>query len=148
MPVKTIYLDTCCLQRPLDNQMQARIRVETEAVLAILVSVQMGELNMLSSDALEYEINRIPDSQRKSETQSLLSLASKRLVISQSIEDMAENFEKQGISPMDAIHLAIASEYKADFFVTTDDSLLNKAKQIKLSCNVVSILEFLQEIDP
>ena len=26
-----IYLDTCCLQRPLDDQTQPRIRVETEA---------------------------------------------------------------------------------------------------------------------
>jgi len=31
-----LYLDTCCLQRPLDDQRQARIRLETEAILALL----------------------------------------------------------------------------------------------------------------
>jgi len=31
-----LYLDTCCLQRPLDDQRQARIRLEAEAILALL----------------------------------------------------------------------------------------------------------------
>ena len=39
-----IYLDCCCLQRPLDDQTQPRIKVEAEAVLAILSSVQAGEV--------------------------------------------------------------------------------------------------------
>ena len=31
-----VYLDTCSLQRPLDDQTQIRIRLEAEAVLAII----------------------------------------------------------------------------------------------------------------
>jgi hypothetical protein len=31
-----IYLDVCCLNRPFDNQVQDRVRLEAEAVLAIL----------------------------------------------------------------------------------------------------------------
>ena len=32
-----IYFDTCCLNRPFDDQTQTRIRLEAEAVLAILM---------------------------------------------------------------------------------------------------------------
>jgi hypothetical protein len=33
-----IYLDMCCLKRPFDDQSQPRIRLETEAVLALLAA--------------------------------------------------------------------------------------------------------------
>ena len=51
-----IYLDNCCLQRPFDDQTQPRIRVETEAVFAVLAVIQAGEHSLLSSEALEYEV--------------------------------------------------------------------------------------------
>jgi len=47
-----IYIDTCCLQRPLDDQSQARIRVETEALFAVLASVHAGHFQLLNSSAL------------------------------------------------------------------------------------------------
>lgn len=53
-----LYLDNCCLQRPLDDQTQPRIRVETEAVFAILATVQGGEQTLLNSEALEYEVTK------------------------------------------------------------------------------------------
>jgi len=77
-----IYLDTCCLQRPLDDQTQPRIRVETEAVFAILASVQDGGVTLLTSEALEFEIGRIPDEQRRKEAMAILTLAGERLTLS------------------------------------------------------------------
>ena len=41
-----IYLDMCCLKRPFDDQSQPRIRLETEAVLALLTA---------ESDAIRFE---------------------------------------------------------------------------------------------
>jgi hypothetical protein len=38
-----IYLDTCCLNRPFDDQTQERIRLESEAMLAILSRIEKGE---------------------------------------------------------------------------------------------------------
>ena len=71
-----IYLDNCCLQRPLDNQTHPRIRVETEAVLSVLAAVQAKEISLLSSEALLYEIGHIPDETRRTEVLAVLSLAS------------------------------------------------------------------------
>jgi hypothetical protein len=50
-----IYLDVCCLSRLTDNQSQARIREEAEAIERVLARVRMGLVDMISSEALEGE---------------------------------------------------------------------------------------------
>jgi hypothetical protein len=37
-----VYLDACCLNRPFDDRSQDRIRLEAEAVLAIIERVETG----------------------------------------------------------------------------------------------------------
>ncbi len=142
-----VYFDTCCLQRPLDDQRQPRIKVETEAVLAMLNAVQSGDLIMLSSEALEYEIGRIPDETRRNEVLAILALAKERLVISDETVILAESMEKHGISPMDAVHLALASKARTDFFASCDDKLLKKARGINiLECKAISVLNLISEV--
>ena len=143
-----IYLDACCLQRPFDDQTQPRIRVESEAVLAILAAVQSGEVTLLNSEALEFEISRIPDEQRLAEGLAVLSLATERLIVDAGSETLAVALEKSGLNAMDALHLALASVAEADFFATTDDKLLRKAKtHAGISCKPVSILELASEVN-
>jgi predicted nucleic acid-binding protein len=142
-----IYLDTCCLQRPLDDQTQPRIRVETEAVFAILASVQAGAVQLLTSEVLEFEISRIPDEQRRLEATAILTLASERLFLSEAAELLAQSFAQTGLSAMDSLHVAVAAAARANFFVTTDDKLLRRAKLISsLAVVPVSILELITEI--
>lgn len=142
-----IYLDCCCLQRPLDDQRQPRIKVEAEAVLAVLAAVHAGEITLLGSEALEYEMMRIPDEQRREEAMAVLSLAGERLEVSETVEAFAESLECRGISPMDAVHLALASTARADFFTTCDDRLLRKAQDLpELACRVVSVFGLVSEV--
>ena len=84
-----LYLDNCCLQRPHDDQTQPRIRVETEAVFAVLATVQAGEQSLLGSEALEYEVSRIPDETRRNEVLAVLALASERLQLTDAVEALA-----------------------------------------------------------
>nr|VFK11339.1 MAG: hypothetical protein BECKLPF1236A_GA0070988_1005215 [Candidatus Kentron sp. LPFa]VFK29956.1 MAG: hypothetical protein BECKLPF1236C_GA0070990_100997 [Candidatus Kentron sp. LPFa] len=44
-----IYLDTCCIQRPLDDRLQPRIDLEAEAILAVLDLIESGAVRLLSS---------------------------------------------------------------------------------------------------
>ena len=142
-----IYLDNCCLQRPLDDQTQPRIRVETEAAFAVLATVQAGEHSLLGSEALEYEVSRIPDEARRNEVFAVLALASERLLLTDSVEALALTFEQSGLRAMDAIHLALASTAKADFFCTCDDRLFQKAKALPgLSCKVTTLLGLVPEV--
>ena len=142
-----LYLDNCCLQRPLDDQTQPRIRVETEAVFAVLATIQGGEQTLLSSEALDYEVSRIPDEARRREVFGVLALASERLQLSEISEALALALEQHGLSAMDAVHLALASIAKADFFCTCDDRLFRKAKTISgLSCKVTTLLALIPEV--
>lgn len=142
-----IYLDSCTIQRPLDDQTQPRIRVETEAVMAVLMAADAGDVVLLNSEALEYETARIPNAQRRTEADAILALARERLEISDEAEALALILENGGISPMDALHLALASTARADCFVTCDDKLLRKASVLtNIHCRVVSVLNLFAEI--
>ena len=55
-----IYLDTCCLNRPFDNQNDARISLETEAIKTILNRCEQGEWHLINSEVLELEIYKTP----------------------------------------------------------------------------------------
>lgn len=142
-----IYLDNCCLQRPLDDQTQPRIRVEAEAVLAILTSVQAGNLSLVNSEALEYEASRVPDEMRRNEVMAMLALANERLEINDQVEALAMLLESRGIHPMDAVHLALATNARVDYFATCDDKLIRKSQMLSdLTCRVVPLLALLPEV--
>jgi predicted nucleic acid-binding protein len=142
-----IYLDVCSLQRPLDNRSQPRINVEAEAVLTILELVESGSLELLSSEALQFEVDRTPDADRKASVREILELASQTIELVDAIEVHADSLVKAGIKPLDALHLASASWAKADFFCTCDDRLLKKSKRLKgLTVEVVTPLQLVAEV--
>jgi hypothetical protein len=47
-----VYFDTCVLNRPLDDQSQARIRLEAEAVEHLLRAVADGKLEWILSEVV------------------------------------------------------------------------------------------------
>jgi len=115
--------------------------------LAILAFVQAGDLSLLNSEALEYEVSRIPDEVRRNEVMAVLALASERLEINDEAEALAESLESRGVRSMDAVHLAFASTAKADFFGTCDDKLLRTSQALSgLTCKVVSVLALVPEV--
>ncbi len=52
------------LNRPFDDQSQDRIRIESEAILAILNKC-LNEWTLVGSEAIDYEISKIPDDEKK-----------------------------------------------------------------------------------
>jgi hypothetical protein len=52
--IMIIYMDCCCLNRPFDNQLQDKIRLESDAVIAILSRCADNEWQLVGSDALDY----------------------------------------------------------------------------------------------
>ena len=51
-----IYFDTCCINRPFDDQTRIRVRLEAEAVLGILSRIENGEWEWVGSEVLMDEI--------------------------------------------------------------------------------------------
>ena len=74
-----IYLDVCCLNRPFDDHSQERIRLESEAVVAILG--RSKTLTLLSSEIVDLEISKIPDEDRKQKVMLLSSISKMNIVI-------------------------------------------------------------------
>lgn len=52
-----IYLDTCCLSHPFNDQTQVRIRRETEAIETILGYFRTGLWPWIVSKALAFEVD-------------------------------------------------------------------------------------------
>ncbi len=124
-----IYLDVCCLNRPFDDQTQDRIRLETEAIYTILKKIELGEFELINSDIIFYEVEKIPDITRKERINCILSLAGQFIKLDPEIKDRARNIQNMGLSSYDSLHLASAELAKATIFLTTDDKLLKKAQQ-------------------
>lgn len=143
-----IYLDTCSLQRPLDNQSGARVRLEAEAIISVLDEVDADNLTLVSSEALDFELSRITDKQRRVAAQAILSKASSYVSLDSSIEDRAELFVSFGVKPLDALHLACAEAAEADYFGTSDDQFLKKTSAIlDLAVKAVSPLALIEELE-
>lgn len=142
-----IYMDVCCLQRPLDDRSQPRVNLEAEAVLAILQMVQSGDLELVSSDIIAFEIGKIPDADRQQRAEGILALAHDSVELTDNIEQRAESLVKAGIKPLDALHLESAAASGVDRFCTCDDRLLKKSKELSgFSMRIVSPLELLTEV--
>ncbi|WP_137667342.1 hypothetical protein [Sphaerospermopsis reniformis] len=71
----TIYMDSCCFCRLLDDPIQYRVRLETEAVVSILEYCDRGDLVLVNSDALEFELQKIPDSGNRDQILAFLGAA-------------------------------------------------------------------------
>lgn len=143
-----IYLDTCSIQRPLDSLNQTRLRLEAEAILGVLDQVKSGAVELISSTALELEVQRNPLSIRREHGEQILAQATAIVIISPQIEQRSLQFGKVGVKVMDALHLAAAEAAHADYFCTCDDRFLRRAKAIVgLQTQVVSPLELIEAIE-
>jgi hypothetical protein len=91
-----IYLDTCSVNRPLDDKSQLRIALEAEAILAVLSACEHGSHTLLSSDILLYEVERNPHPQRKALASEILARAAERIRVTESIRQRAKVFERVG----------------------------------------------------
>lgn len=139
-----VYLDTCAIQRPLDDLSQLRVRVEAEAVLAVVSAIESGQVEVISSDVLRFEAENNPRAYRKDFTRRVLSLATHDTATTPEVAARAAVYEGAGIEPLDAVHLASAVEAGADLFCTTDDRLLRKGqRQNTEATRVVSPLDLI-----
>ncbi len=144
-----IYLDTCCLNRPFDDQTQIRIRLESEAILLILSRVEQGEWSWIGSEVLIDEVEQTPDFGKRSRLQIVTDYAQEVVEIDDSGLERAKELQHFGFQGYDALHISCAESAKADVFLTTDDRLLRLAKRLskKLHVTVVNPLVWLEELE-
>jgi predicted nucleic acid-binding protein len=122
-----IYLDVCCLNRPFDDQSQDRVHLESEAILSILNHSRTAGWSVVGSEAIEYEITKMPDKEKRLMVQILSSVYDIYVRVDAGVEKRALELKRVGLKSLDALHVACAEKAKAGIFLTTDDNLLSKA---------------------
>jgi predicted nucleic acid-binding protein len=142
-----VYLDMCSIQRPLDTKTQPRIAVEAEAILGLLTLCEAGQVELMTSDTLVFELERNPHPVRKEYALKVLTMATVFIHTDDAIQERARAFQAAGIKPVDALHLASAVGAKAEYFCTCDDRFLKRAKAVDTGqTKVVSPLELIMEV--
>ena len=123
-----VYPDNCCYNRPLDEQGELRVVVETFAKLQIQALMRMGRIEYAWSDVLGLEVSRNPFKDRQ---ERILDWMVGAAVYVESTEDVVERgreIETLGVKPKDALHLASAEKAECDWFFTTDKGILKKVQ--------------------
>ncbi len=124
-----VYLDVRCLNRPLNDLRQERVRREAEAVVWLLAEVQQGRTIWISSEVVKRELRRTPTADLRLALLRLLELPHERVEASGAIVRRAEAFARLGLRSEDATHLACAEAAGVDAFLTTDDRLLRVVRR-------------------
>ena len=142
-----IYLDSCCYNRPYDNDSQLTIRLEAQSKLHIQNLVKDGLLTLVSSYMLTYECNQNPYEIRRDSISDYIRQYAKIYVgaeLADQIEEMAADIMATGVKFKDACHVASAIYAGCAYFISTDKRLLKyKSSEIKL----VTPIEFVSRLE-
>ena len=140
MTIPKIYLDNCAYNRPMDNQSQIKIRLETEAKLYIQSGIREKRYSLVWSYMLDYENNDNPYDEKRNAISPWKEIADDYCPSSDSILTLGSKIMKLRIRPKDALHIACAITSGCDYFITTDDRLTNKTIA---NIRIVNPIEFI-----
>lgn len=140
----TVYLDNCAFNRPFDDQSQLRIRLESEAKLAIQAQIRDGELELIWSYILDYENDVNPFLERRWRIGEWTEFASRTIVESEGLLAVANALTQKGFKKIDSLHLACALEGKSELFFTTDDGILKKRDRVD-GIKIMNPVEFITQ---
>lgn len=143
-----IYLDNCSFNRPFDDQKQIRIRIETEAKLYIQENIVSGRFRLVWSYILDYENSANPHPERKETIENWKKYAVADTDETKDILVLAEEIQKTGVKPKDALHVACAAALNCSYFLTTDLRLIRKLcifKPVKV-LNPVEFINLLEKL--
>lgn len=145
---RKIYLDTCCLNRFFNPQLQTRIRQETQAIDTILLNFDAQNWYWIASSVLRFEINQTPDLEKRAELRRMLRRAHETILAGTTEIARSEALELLGFKHYDALHIACAESGGADVLLTTDDRMLRLAKRYhaELRVRIENPYTWLQEI--
>ena len=142
-----IYLDNCLFNRPFDEQSHIRIRIETEAKLAIQEEIRRGTYQLIWSYILDYENSKNPFRERQEQIIKWKKYAITDIEENTDIIKTALLLNSKGLQKMDSLHIACAIFAKADYFLTTDDKVIKKANAIT-ELEISDLINFIKKVFP
>lgn len=110
----------------------------------ILQLVETEKVELVTSSVIAFENSKNPFPQRRKWVVSCLKLSKQNLVLNTEIRKRGRELEKQGIKPLDALHLACAESGKIDYFLTCDDKVVKSYKSREMV--VFNPVEFILKV--
>jgi predicted nucleic acid-binding protein len=141
-----VYVDANCFNRPFDDQKQARVRQETEAVFRLLESIEAGLDQLAWSPALTFELSAHPQPEIRTQLLSWSKQATVDVPPSEKTRQRAEALVQSGLKALDAAHIAFAEAAVCDVLVTCDDRMLQRSRKLKVLPRVLNPVEYMEEI--
>jgi len=133
--------------RPFDEQSHIRIRIETEAKLAIQEEIRRGTYQLIWSYILDYENSKNPFRERQEQIMKWKKYAITDIEENTDIIKTALLLNSKGLQKMDSLHIACAIFAKADYFLTTDDKVIKKANVIT-DLEISDPINFIKKVFP
>ena len=125
-----VYLDNCCFNRPFDDQKQTRVRLEAEAKLCIQEHIRSGTLELAWSYILDFENEANPFEERRMTISGWRQYATIDIEETVVILQQANALVECGLKAKDALHISCAIAGECRYFVTTDDEILKRGKDV------------------
>jgi predicted nucleic acid-binding protein len=147
-PIMKFYLDSCCYNRPYDDQAQEKIHLEGEAILAIISICKQSNDEIAGSLALDLEIEQINDIEKKEKVKYFYNQTiTEKLKYSTAILKRVEELSKQtNMRTLDKFHLAFADNNGVNILLTTDNKFEKAVSKLDLKIRVINPLKYLMEV--
>ncbi|MBR3225457.1 MAG: PIN domain-containing protein [Atopobiaceae bacterium] len=144
-----LYLDNCCYNRPYDDQSTTTVSLEAQAKLKVQEMIQEGEIELVSSFMLWYELGQNPYLMRRRAIERFLREHTFLFVEADAeglIRQNAQKIMDAGVKPKDAYHVACALHAGCDSFLTTDRRLLKYRCNEMLLENPIDFVRRMEEV--
>jgi len=147
-------MDVNVFCRPFDDRTQLRIAQEASAFVTILFEVLAGSVTCIGSDILDIEINNTPDEVKRERLHNLTGYCSEIAIMDEALRNLGSELEGRArLKPRDALHIASAAKGLADYFLTCDDKIVKRAKDIQsflasrgMKMQILNPVDFLKEL--
>ncbi|MCL2322540.1 MAG: PIN domain-containing protein [Oscillospiraceae bacterium] len=144
-----IYLDNCCYNRPFDDQTQAKIIQETNAIIDIINYAKTENIKIYTSSLVEFEMANNKNIAKREKVTLFYNLINNKLTIpfNKSINNRAkELLVNYNIKFKDALHIAYCELEIIDYLLSTDKLFINASNRANLSLNVINPSDFIKEV--
>jgi len=132
----------------MDDQTQQRVRFESEMILRILERCECGEWDLVGSTAVNYEINKNPDEEKRKSAYAFYNYVKTIYNVNDfsGAQVRANEFQKLVVGPIDSLHLAMAEFADAEILLSTDDKFVKSSKRTDSKVRVVNPLIWIMEV--
>lgn len=144
--IMRVYLDNCCFNRPFDDQSQLRIRLETEAKTRIQEYILTKVIKLAWSYIMEYENSMNPFEERRNSIGEWKNHSETDVNEDNAITHRAAQLVNIGLRSKDSLHISCAVHADCDYFLTTDDKILNKSHLVE-KIKITDPIDFIRKFE-